>query len=105
MKFRNTLKKVRIRRELNMTELAQRSGLLPSHISNYEKGYRLPSFSTIIALSKALQVTSDELLGLLTDHINSQCELFNNIDNLSSKHREIIEDLVLVMLNQYNEKN
>ena len=48
-------------------DLAKRSGLTQASISRYINGQRQPSVDRIIRLSKALNVTSDYLLGLSDD--------------------------------------
>ncbi len=48
---------------ITQTELAQISGLTPAAISQFEAGTRHPSFKTLSALSNALKVTSDFLIG------------------------------------------
>lgn len=51
-------------RNFTGAELAKRSGLTQATISRYINGQRQPSVDRIIRLSKALDVTSDYLLGL-----------------------------------------
>ena len=64
MTFGEKLRHVRLLRELNQTELAAKTGLLPSAIGHFEKGRRKPSFENLRRLAKALNITSDYLLGL-----------------------------------------
>lgn len=61
---------------LSQTELANKSGLKPPTISQYESGSRSPSYEALIKLSNALNVTTDYLItgkeimvGTITDPI------------------------------------
>lgn len=47
---------------LTQTELANKSGLKPPTISQYESGLRNPSYEALIKLSNALNVTTDYLI-------------------------------------------
>lgn len=57
---------IRIKREeydLEQQELAQRAGISKSLLCAIEKGQRLPSLMTTIAIADALHCSIDELLG------------------------------------------
>ena len=61
--FSARLRNARQMRNLSQSELADRAGLQPSAVSHFETGKRSPSFDNLKALSDALQVTTDYLLG------------------------------------------
>ncbi len=61
-KFPTILKNCRQEKNLNQTELAQKTSLQPSAISHFEAGSRKPSFDNLIKLADALEVTTDYLL-------------------------------------------
>ncbi len=61
-KFPTILKNCRQVKNLNQTELAQKTSLQPSAISHFESGSRKPSFDNLIKLADALEVTTDYLL-------------------------------------------
>lgn len=61
--FAERLRAAREGRGLSQSELAAKSDLLPSAISHFENGRRSPSFANLKALSDALQVTTDYLIG------------------------------------------
>ena len=48
---------------LRQCDLAIASDLRPSAICNFEKDYRKPSMESLIKLSKALDISIDELVG------------------------------------------
>jgi transcriptional regulator with XRE-family HTH domain len=62
-KFPSRLHSARQLRGLSQSELAARSGLQPSAVSHFETGRRSPSFDNLKALSNALDVSTDYLLG------------------------------------------
>lgn len=57
------------RQKLNLTqlELAELSGLSQSQISRYEQDANEPTADALIALARALDVSTDYLLGLMDD--------------------------------------
>ncbi len=57
------IREARERRGMKQVELAQRSGLQPSAISQFETGQREPSPENLCKLADALGVTVDYLLG------------------------------------------
>ena len=61
--FPDRLRAARQLRSLSQSELAQKADLQPSAVSHFETGRRAPSFDNLKALSEALQVTTDYLLG------------------------------------------
>jgi len=62
-RFQDRLKSARALRNLSQSDLADKAKLQPSAISHFETGRRSPSFDNLKALSEALQVTTDYLLG------------------------------------------
>ncbi len=61
-KFPTILKNCRQDKNLNQTELAQKTSLHQTAISHFEAGSRKPSFDNLIKLANALEVTTDYLL-------------------------------------------
>lgn len=62
-KFKDRLRKIREDKGLSQAQLAEKAGLQPSAVSHFEAGRRSPSFDNLRALSDALEVTTDHLLG------------------------------------------
>ena len=54
---------MRNKRGLEQAALAERSGVQPSSISNFEHGKRKPSLDTIVRLADVLMVSIDYLVG------------------------------------------
>ena len=64
MTFGERLREIRKQCNLTQTELADRIKLSTANISKYEKGALEPSLDTLIAISSALNVSIDYLLGI-----------------------------------------
>lgn len=62
--FGSRLKKLRIQNKLTQSELARKIGVSKSVVSAYENDLRLPSYVTLVYISKAFNVTTDFLLGV-----------------------------------------
>lgn len=82
--FGNTLKSLRLKKDMTQAQLAQKLGLTKSVISAYETGLRLPSYDVLIHMAKIFHVTTDYLLGV---------ESTQNID-LSGLSQEEIDALL-----------
>ena len=85
-KFPDRLVAARRLRGYSQSELADKAGLQPSAVSHFETGRRAPSFENLKALSDALDVTTDYLLGRvdkphLTGGVADQ--LFRHAENMS----------------------
>lgn len=61
-----TLKKLRLERDLTQAELAQTIGLARGTYTHYEHGTREPNIETLIKLAKYFDVSVDYLLGITT---------------------------------------
>ncbi len=62
VEFGKRLRAIRLERGITVQRLADAAGVLPSFINQLEAGDRVPSFSTLIHLINALEVSADELL-------------------------------------------
>lgn len=91
--FGGRLREAREARSLNQTELAKRSGLQPAAIGHFEGGRRKPSFANIRALAKALEVSSDYLLGRAAS-MSGATTAFRNEENLTASDRDAIQDMI-----------
>src|SRR5271157_2828944 len=85
--FPDRLRAARQLRELSQSDLAGKAGLQPSAVSHFETGRRAPSFDNLKALSEALQVTTDYLLGRVDEPGvmgATTDKLFRHAENMSS---------------------
>lgn len=62
----------RERAGLSQIELAERTGIRPNSISNWEQGLSYPQYEGVRKLCKALRCSADELLGLVPPTLNAQ---------------------------------
>lgn len=91
--FAARLRTAREQRELNQTELAKITGLQPAAIGHFEANRRKPSFANIRVLAKALEVSSDYLLGR-ADTIKGATTAFRNEESLNHADRESIQLMI-----------
>ena len=101
--FGDRLRQAREARGINQTELAAKTGLQPSAIGHFEKDRRKPSFANIRALARALNVTSDYLLGR-TDDMAGATTAFRGESNLSDGDREHIQMMIDLMNKRKSER-
>lgn len=94
--FGERLRRARDSRNMNQTELAAKAKLQPSAIGHFEKERRKPSFANIRSLAKALNVTSDYLLGR-TVEMSGATTVFRGEENLSNGDREHIQMMIDLM--------
>ena len=62
--FTAILKDIMIDKEINQVKLAQKAGVKPSQISEWLSGKSKPGYDSLKALSMALNVSADVLLGI-----------------------------------------
>lgn len=67
MSFAVNLKRIRSDLNISQAMLSRLSGIPASSISNFEKGTRDPSMSSLVAISNALFCSTDALLGISND--------------------------------------
>lgn len=93
MRFNKILKELRLEQGLTQTQLAKKSNLAPSCIAMFETEKREPNANSLIALSSALNVSTDYLLGL-EDDFGAKTATAPAVmgENYSSEERQLIED-------------
>lgn len=94
--FPARLRAAREKRDISQDELAKRSGLQPSAISHFETGTRKPSFDNLRRLADALDVTTDYLLGRVTEpEALAGADWLNRASaNLNAADREFAEMVI-----------
>jgi transcriptional regulator with XRE-family HTH domain len=97
--FPERLRLARERRELNQADLAKRAGLQASAISHFETGGRKPSFDNLRRLADALEVTTDFLLGRVSDLsvLAGADKLHRHYDRLSSEDRDTANKILDIL--------
>lgn len=89
MQLCDIVRQLRNEKDLSQKQLAQRIGVNKSTVALYESGKRLPSFSKLVSLSRALGVTTDFLLGI-SDHKDS----FLDVSGLTQKQIASLEQII-----------
>jgi transcriptional regulator with XRE-family HTH domain len=105
--FAERLKTIRAVRNLTQNELAEKSGLPTSSIAQFETKARKPSFDTLRKLSKALDVSTDYLLGTVDEPKAPEAGnvLFRNYEKLSSRDQDLLQAIIASMMAQNNRKD
>ena len=86
--FATRLREARERQKLNQAELAQRAEMQPSAIAHFEANRRKPSFENVRRLAKALDVSTDYLLGF------QATVAFRNEEKLTRGDRDYVQGLI-----------
>lgn len=97
--FQERVKRARQVRGLHQGELAMKAGLPPASISHFESGSRKPSFDNLRRLAKALDVSTDYLLGRV-DQMGlgaASDPIYRHVENLSERDRELAEDFLKLL--------
>ena len=97
--FPGRLRAAREKRGLSQGELATRAGFQASAVSHFETGTRKPSFDNLRRLADALDVTTDYLLGRVTDEqaLAGADRLHRDFDRLTTADRDIAENIVRML--------
>ena len=92
MCFFNNLKQCRLHKNLSQKELAESIGVAPSTYSLYESGKREPNVQTIKKISDILNVSADELLGLIQEpQLSTFAAHFDGAKYTDSELEEILQ--------------
>lgn len=94
--FGERLAQARDKRKLSQADLAKKAGLQAAAIGHFERGRRKPSFANVRALAKALNVSSDYLLGR-TEDMKGATTAFRGEEDLTDADREHIQLMINVM--------
>jgi transcriptional regulator with XRE-family HTH domain len=100
--FQDRLRTARRLRGMEQAQLAVKAGLPAASISHFEKGNRKPSFDNLRRLARALDVTTDYLLGTVDDvglGVAGQA-LYRHVENLSDEDRRLAEGFMQLLANK-----
>jgi transcriptional regulator with XRE-family HTH domain len=106
-KFSARLHAARQLRGYSQSELAEKAGLQPSAVSHFETGRRAPSFDNLKALSIALDVTTDYLLGRVDDpQLRGRIadQLFRHAGNMSRDDLDTLTSFAEMLAKKAGEK-
>ena len=97
--FPARLKAARELRQVNQSDLAEKTGLPPTSISHFEAGSRKPSFDNLRRLAEQLNVTADYLLGRVdepTAYAGGE-KLYRHAQNLSAEDMQLAENFMKML--------
>ena len=72
--FGEILRQVRKHAKFSQERLAQESGLDRTYISLLERGLRQPSLNSLLKISKALRISSSEIVAAVEAKLNEDTE-------------------------------
>ena len=100
--FPQRLRAARELRELSQGKLADRTKLQASAVSHFETGARKPSFDNLRKLADALEVTTDYLLGRVSDPVGlaGAERIHRNLGHLTGSDRKTAEDMIEMLANR-----
>ena len=94
--FGKRLARIRKEKGLTQVELAEKLGIIQVLVSDYERDKLRPYYDTVINFSKVLEVSADELLGLITNKKNDYqpslkiARRMKKIEGLPEVHQKFI---------------
>ncbi len=105
--FPARLRAAREKRNLSQGDLASRTGLQASAISHFETATRKPSFDNLRRLADALDVTTDYLLGRVTDDqaLAGADKLYRDLDRMTANDRDIAEGFLKMLADKAKDRN
>lgn len=94
--FQRRLRAARELRQMSQGRLAHLTRLQPSAVSHFETGLRKPSFDNLKRLADALNVTTDFLLGRVSDPagLAGADRIHRHLGQLSGADRQTAEDMI-----------
>lgn len=84
----------RTEKHLTQAELAERIGTNQKHLSRIEAGYHRSTLDTIVAITKALDVSVDALIADYEDSTNASTlqSILDDIRGMSAKQLEMLQE-------------
>lgn len=97
--FQHRLRKAREMREMSQSQLAEKAKIPASSVSHFEAGARKPSFDNLKRIATALDVTTDYLLGRVTemDSVGTADAIHRHLANLSAGDLRLADELLAVL--------
>lgn len=105
MNIGNTIRTLRLQRGITQEALADRLGVTPSAVGNYERGVSFPKEDVLFRLFGALGCTPNELFGaerLLSDEEHAHLIKYRALD---AHGKELVDACVEIELGRLAEEN
>ena len=90
------IRKYRLEKKLRQEDLAEKTELSPNYIGMVERGEKIPSLETFIAILNALDISADMVLAdvVNTGYIIKNSMLNEKLSKLSGDDREKIYEVI-----------
>ena len=94
------IRKYRLLKKLRQEDLAEKAGLSINYVGAIERGEKVPSLETLLAIINALGVSADMILADVIDtgYLVKDSLLAEKLDKLSAEDRAKIYDVIDTML-------
>lgn len=105
--FRINLRSFRKLKRLKQADLAQKVGVAPNTISNYENGVSTPDFGIIDLIVKELDITREDLFNPCRDQWGQQQQVYQEElqeQEVDQEHQVVTEEDPLTVLNYLEDK-
>ena len=89
--FGRIVRKLRIEKKLSILTFAEQVGICRNYVSQIESGDKLPSFETLLLISKVLDVTPNDLL---VDYIDSNKSLAIRSEQIEWQLRDLNDEQI-----------
>ena len=98
------IRKYRLMRNMRQEDLAEKTDLSSNYIGMIERGEKIPSLETFIAIINALDASADIILSNLTNsgYEVKESLLNEKLDNIPEHDREMVFDVIDTMLKHIN---
>ena len=90
------IRQYRIEKKMRQEDLAEKTDLSPNYVGMIERGEKIPSLETLIAILNVLEVSADMVLcDVLTKGYSVKSSIFGDkISKLSKEDQEMVYDIV-----------
>lgn len=93
------IRRFRRAQSLSQEQLAEQAGISVTHMSHIETGNTKLSLPTLVALSEALSVSTDDLIfGTIPEHTMMTRELVQLLEQCSAQERRIVAEVARATL-------
>lgn len=99
IKLGKNIRSERKKQQLTIEELAYKADITPNYLGKIERAQSKPSLESVIKISNALSITSDDILAHEFDTISKRelSKINEKIDMIANSRRDYIELLNLII--------
>lgn len=98
------MKKVRLEKKLRQEDVAEKAEISLTYYGAVERGEKIPSLETFIALLNALQVSADVLLCDVIDqgYAVKHSLMTDKLDRLSKPEAEMVDEVIDLVMKHFH---